>query len=600
VPADLPLPAEQLEPPPGPRRWPWLPLLVPLLALSLVAGALFVTDRIGRATTGSTVQSFLPADGTSWTEQVRRSGPAGDRTDTAVTESAHIAGSAITSATDWTLATQLIGTANSDRASLDRGRFWRTTTIVPARSTTEAPQTRIYRAEQDLALMVESGPSGAFAYTPNLVELPADAAPGRTWASAGQAGGSIRYTASFRAEAAPRGCLAVSGEISYTASEVEPVRRQLSRTWCPDQGLVALAERGGGETLETDRIQATDELPRPDTNDLPAEWTPKDWRPQSYTARSVDPTFGPGEISGTPSPLLAMSRSGVLLRGTTSSQDILGFTAEDGSTWQSRWRVHPGGTILTLAAFGDAFVATTSLRTVVGYGVDGARRWTLIVPEVVLTQPVRASATELVLVTLGGEMLVVEIATGAVRWLTRPGADVGVAPVVAAGNVVVADRAGNLAGLPLADGRESWQTEAGEVTALATTDDLAVVVGPADVDGFSARTGTLRWRARLPDSATAPVPFAGGVAVLTNGGARAVDGAGRTRWVRRGVYGLTAGETHLVCWGPGGLEVLDQESQTVATFPIPAQTVGNTQRFLASADGVWLFDSSWKILRWSR
>ncbi|HLL63467.1 MAG TPA: hypothetical protein VK401_10485, partial [Propionibacteriaceae bacterium] len=85
-----------------------------------------------------------------------------------------------------------------------------------------------------------------------------------------------------------------------------------------------------------------------------------------------------------------------------------------------------------------------------------------------------------------------------------------------------------------------------------------------------------------------------------NGGARAVDGAGRTRWVRRGVYGLTAGETHLVCWGPGGLEVLDQESQTVATFPIPAQTVGNTQRFLASADGVWLFDSSWKILRWSR
>jgi hypothetical protein len=149
VPAGFPPPGEQPEPPPVRRRPPWLPLLVPLLALSLVAGALFVTDRIGRAATGSTVTTFLPADGTSWTEQVRRSGPAGDRTDTAVTESAHIAGSAITSATDWTLATQLIGAANSDRASLDRGRFWRTTTIVPARSSAEASQTRIYRAEQD-------------------------------------------------------------------------------------------------------------------------------------------------------------------------------------------------------------------------------------------------------------------------------------------------------------------------------------------------------------------------------------------------------------------------------------------------------------------
>ena len=550
---------------------------------------------------------YLPPDGASWSERIDRVTATGTQSDTAITESAIINGSAITGATDWTLNTQLIGAANADPDLLNRGRYWRTTATVPARSTTEAQRTKVYRAEQDLALMVESGPNGAFAYYPNLIELPADAAPGHSWTSSGRSWNSatdprgvFSYTASFRAEAAPDECLAVTGDISYSAPDVAPVQRQVGRTWCPGRGLVAATEQGA-EQLTVGRLDSPPALTAPDTTDRPIDWTPTEWRKQVFSAESVDPTFGTGAISGTPSGLLALTRSGVLLRGTTSAQDILGFTAARSTTWQSRWRVHPGGTILTLAAYGDGFITTTSLRTVVGYGADGARRWELNLPEVVLAQPVRASDTEAVLVTLGGEVIMIEIATGRIRWRTTPGSDIGVSAVVAAGNVVVADRARNLIALRASDGTEVWRIEdANAAVELAASGDQVLLVGDADVDFFAAADGTMRWRVGFPDSAKVPAPFAGGVVLLTNNGAQALDGTGRTRWVRRGVYGLTAGGGDLVCWAPQQAEVLGPDSDTLAIFPIPEQTLGNTHHYLASPEGVWLLDSRWSITRWSR
>ena len=590
-------------PPPQPprrRRPRWLPLLVTALTLVLIASGLFVADQIGRTEAGRTVDRYLPADGASWSERIDSVTAAGTQSDPAVTESAIIHGSAITGATDWTLSTRLIGAANADPEVLTRGRYWRTTTTVPSRSATESQRTKVYRAEQDLALMVESSPHGAFAYYPNLIELPADAAPGRSWTSSGNAGGALSYTADFRAESAPDGCLAVTGAITYSGPNLAPVQRQLGRTWCPGRGLVAATERGT-EEVTISRLDSPPGLAPPETTDQPIDWTPTEWKQHIFQAESVDPTFGTGPISGTPSGLAALTRSGVLLRGTTSAQDILGFTAATGTTWQSRWRVHPGGNILTLSAYGDAFLATTSRRTVVGYGADGARRWTLSLPEVVLAQPVRASDTEAVLVSLGGEVIKIDIATGEVRWRTTPGSDIGVSAVVAAGNVVIADRAQDLVALRVSDGTEVWRTEeVNAAVALSSSADHVQLVSDADVDSFAAADGTMAWRAGFPDSATTPTPFAGGIVLLTNAGAQALDGAGRTRWFRRGVYGLTAGGDDLVCWTPGQAEVLGADSATLTTFPIPEQTLGSTQHFLASPEGVWLLDSSWSITRYSR
>ena len=270
--------------------------------------------------------------------------------------------------------------------------------------------------------------------------------------------------------------------------------------------------------------------------------------------RSVDPTFGTGPITGTPSGLDALTRSGVLLRGTTSAQDILGFTAATSATWQSRWRVHPGGNILTLSAYGDAFLTTTSMRTVVGYGADGTRRWTLSLPEVVLAPAVRASDTEAVLVTLGGEVI-----NDRHRDRSDPlahHARVRHRRERRGGRRECGDRRPSpdiwsRSGHPTAP-RSGARRRPTPPVALAAAATSVLLVGDADVDSFAAADGTMRWRAGFPDSASAPTPtpFAGGVVLLTNAGAQALDGAGRTRWVRGGVYGLTVGGDDLVCWAP--------------------------------------------------
>jgi hypothetical protein len=147
--------------------------------------------------------------------------------------------------------------------------------------------------------------------------------------------------------------------------------------------------------------------------------------------------------------------------------------------------------------------------------------------------------------------------------------------------------------------REEEVNAAVELTGSA---DQVLLVGDADVESFAAADGTMRWRADFPDSAAAPKPtaFAGGVVLLTSNGAMALDGAGRTRWVRRGVYGLSVGGDVLVCWAPRQAEVLGPDSATLATFPIPEQTLGSPHHFLASDEGVWLLDSSWSITRYSR
>ena len=46
--------------------------------------------------------------------------------------------------------------------------------------------------------------------------------------------------------------------------------------------------------------------------------------------------------------------------------------------------------------------------------------------------------------------------------------------------------------------------------------------------------------------------------------------------------------------------MLGPDSATLTTFPIPEQTLGSTQHFLASPEGAWLLDSSWSITRYSR
>ncbi len=126
-------------------------------------------------------------------------------------------------------------------------------------------------------------------------------------------------------------------------------------------------------------------------------------------------------------------RSGLVVQATSPVPDIVAIGPDAAGKWRSRWRAHPGGQILTLSAFGDMAVATTSARTVVGYDGHGVRRWTLPTREVVRAQPVRTAADEIAVAGLDGEVVGVEVSTGGVRWRTRVSGDVRLTPAVAAG-----------------------------------------------------------------------------------------------------------------------------------------------------------------------
>ena len=566
------------------------------LSTTLLGAGLFVSDRVGRPEASGAASRFVPADGAGWFSSDRDGSGA---VTTSATESAIIVGSAITGALDWTLATQVIGATGSDLGVLSRTRFWRTVSTPVGKPADQGQHTRVYAVGADVRLLVESGPDGAWAYRPNLVELPAGVTAGQQWTSTGTAGAIATYTAAYAAADAAdagAGCLRVSGNITYAARKLTATR-QVRKTWCPGQGVVEEVLRDDGVQQVRTRAAAP-ALAAPPTTDVPIHWTPDRWVSRSGTMVSADPTFGKGAVSGSPSsiPPLRLA-SGLMLRATSAS-DVVGLTPASPSEWQTRWRARPGGTILTATAVGQMWVVSTSSRHLVGYDDRGVRRWRLALDEVVTAQPGRASATELTVVTAAGEVLLVDVPTGAVRWQVRPGADVGVPAVAGQGVVVVADRNGDLIGLRQGDGTERWRAHVSGALFVAVDGQRLLVVGADDVDAFDLASGERVWRSPYSGTAKGLSAFGGWALLVTHDGLRAFDASGRVAWRRPGVYGLSSNGTYLVCWGRREAVVLDAAARPVRTFATPEQPVGSPHRFLAAGDGVYLLDSTWTWRGW--
>ena len=75
------------------------------------------------------------------------------------------------------------------------------------------------------------------------------------------------------------------------------------------------------------------------------------------------------------------TQSGLVVRPLMTPTDLVG-TRRLGPNWASVWRAHPGGTLVTLASFGNVIVVTTSERRLVAYTDTGARLWSRELGEV--------------------------------------------------------------------------------------------------------------------------------------------------------------------------------------------------------------------------
>lgn len=581
--------------PVGPR---WLPTLVVVLVTVLVAGGLVAADRVGASTRVSAATAYVPTDGSAAYQQRSTTVGSETATTTLVQESAWQNGATVIGGLDWTLGVKVVGVLGAK--PFEQTRFWRTTGSEIGNLGSSQQQVRVYRVDDAVELLAESDQGGADVYSPALVELPADVADGAAWSGEGSVG-TRRYRSEFRATAAEPGCLDVRGTIAETTATGQPgTSRTVQRTWCERRGVVTEQIVRGGVTVRTDTVAAPAADPTLRTVTEPWTWSdPERWKRRDFDLMSADASLGSGPMAGSPGAVPpVLTASGLVIR-TTSGDDLVATTPKTVDRWTSLWRMHPGGTLLSLAAFGDVLVATTSRRTAVAYSDAGVRLWTLALDDVAFWAPVRVDDRRVVVADAAGGVRVVDLLTGAVAWQQRVPAQVSGPPVADSRAVVVFDAGGRTTAYAADSGEQRWVVDLPSTRGVILGDTLAVR-NAATLEGLDLQTGRHRWL--LPQTGTLDDLATVGdtLVAATQLGSFVIDEQGVVRrelpaYENVDVVGDTMvgwGRTEAEFRGPDGsvLAVVDTPDLSLASSGVPP---------LVYRQGVIVFGRAWTFTSWS-
>lgn len=585
----------------------WLPAVVIIACLALVAAGLHGADRIG-ITAAEVVEEFVPADGAvGYFATTTSRADIEPEQRTTVVESARRVGPEGLLSLDFTLGTHVIASVGEER--VQKVPFWRTTS-TPIGADTGGQTTLVYDLTRAVELIAESGPEVTRTYFPAIVALPATVAdldldqPGATaihWDGSGTVGRVQGYSYAFTGRVESPGCVRVTGQIDYAgSSEAEASTRTLAQLWCTGRGLVAADDTEAGVERRTTEVAA----PRTEVDTTPTatDWgDPSAWQAREVTARSVEPHLGEGDATGSPSGLPPqLTSSGVLVR-VSDGQDLVGLVTRDPDTVVVRWRAHPGGSVISTYAFGDLLIATTSLRTVVAYDTHGTRLWSAALPDVVFSAP--AVAGDLVLVTtLSGEVHALDRHTGAIRWRVALRSEVAPRSWVSADTerTLVMARSGVLVALETRTGAELWRTEVTDGVLTRLVDDQVVVAADLSLWGLSATDGAIRWRTRTAGRPTDLQVDAGRIVLRAERELVSLGLDGGQQWMHTVDAPVVVAGDQLVTIREDQLLAIDRTGETVAETEVPPATTGSNRRLLAAPDGVWFFDLAWTHRRWSR
>jgi outer membrane protein assembly factor BamB len=579
-------------PEPPQRSW-WRPLIIFGLVAALVAGAAFVASSVGVTARATAAARYLPSDGAVSYERTDTTRELKTTVGLAVTESARLSGVAGLLSTDSTFATKMLNEAYADRDTI---QILRTTTTAINDPAATAQTIRFYRVNTGVELIGVSTPSEGYVYSPALVLLPADVRVGSQWRGAGSASDILDYRSELHAEAGSTGCLNVTGEVRYLSKEGRLGRVvTIGQTWCEREGVVADSQSFADVRTVTSRIDPPEPTIQT-TTDSPIRWSaPQRWTTKSMTTISINPSFGQGPMVGSPSALTPPVRteSGLVIRATLGRGDLVATTPKTLTEWTSIWRAHPGGTVLSLSAFGNVIIATTSNRQMVAYSDVGVRLWQLFLDDLAPTPPVRISVDEAVLVDLGGELRGFDLVTGTILWQHNVGSDVNVLPVVGAGLIVIMDRGGTTTAFEAGDGQHRWDQEM-QGAAGTVIGDSVVVIQDQTAHALWTTTGTHRWVRSIFGTLTDMATFAGQVVVATKSQSVILSGQGVVLQRLGPVLTLTPTQDHLVTWGPTEARVIARDGAVTSRWELPALTLSQQDRpALALTQGVLLFSNDW-------
>jgi hypothetical protein len=499
--------------------------------------------------------------------------------------------------TDSSFGTQLYPQIYDDRGTV---WIWRTTSTSYNDPAAPYATTRVYRVNGGVELLGESRPGAGFVYRPALVELPTDVRPGSAWSGSGSANDVLDYRSEFRAEASGD-CLFVAGEVRYLSKQGQsgPLV-SLERTWCPGRGIVRASELSGDVVTAT--VLATGPTPPVrTTNSPPLRWTSPDrWVEQDYTTISNDPTFGKGPMSGSPKQLAPVrTESGLVIRATSSLNDLIAITPKSRTEWVAAWRSHVPGEILTMRTFGDVILVATSARKLVAYTDLGVRLWQLDLTEIAPAPPVRVSDSDVVVVDLAGEVRRLAVTSGAVIWQHSLGSDVTVAPTVGKGLVVATDRGGTVTALDQATGERRWTAQL-EGLAAGFVGDTVVVLQDQTAHGLDPATGKRRWLRPFFGTFTELVPFGDRLVLATENATVLLDQAGRVTGRLPGYQRVTVATDRMVGWGVREAELVDAAGVVIRRWDLPGLRLAAQDRpTVGTPDGVLLFNSDWTFLEWT-
>jgi outer membrane protein assembly factor BamB len=573
------------------RPW-WRPLVVFGLVAALVAGAAFVASSVGVAARVTAAAGYLPTDGAVSYERTATTRELKTTVGVSVTESARLSGVAGLLSTDSAFATKMLAEAFADR---DRIQILRTTTTAINDPTAIAQTIRFYRVNTGVELMGMSTSSEGYVYSPALLLLPADVRAGSHWSASGSAGEVLDYRSDLRADALDSGCLRVTGEVRYLSKAGQLGRVvTVGQTWCQHEGMVADSESYADVRTAASRIDP----PPPSvqtTSNTAIHWTaPQHWTTKNFDTISVNPTFGEGPMVGSPSAVTPVeTQSGLVIRATVGRGDLVATTPKTPTEWTSVWRAHPGGTVLSLSAFGNVIITTTSNLQVIAYSDVGVRLWQLTLDDLAPTSPVRINDHDAVLVDLAGTMRRFDLATGTVLWQRTVGSDVNVPPAVGAGVVVIMDRGGTTTAFDESTGEPRWKVEM-QGDAAAVIGNTAVVIQDQTAHALATETGRHLWVRPIFGTLTDMTTFADHVVVATKGESVILSREGVLTQRLGPLLTLTPTKDHLVAWGPAEALLIESDGTVATRWMLPALTLAQQDRpALATMEGVLLFGNDW-------